>query len=364
VGCNYGGIALSRRLEKVKEIILRQGLDGVFISSPVNRRYLSGFTGTTGYLLITGEKRLFITDFRYIQQAKQQCPEFEVVELPKDILDKLNELMKELDIRDLGFEDSDITYMQYCRMKDKLEGINLHPLGDSVNHLRMVKNPEEIELLRTATRISEQAFEYIKSYIKPGVKEKDVALELEFYLRKRGVSGPSFDFIVASGWRSALPHGVASDKVIEKGEFVTLDFGGRYEGYCSDMTRTVVVGEYSPRQKEIYDIVLEAQREALQGIRAGMTGIEADRIAREIIEKAGYGEYFGHGLGHGVGLQIHEAPTLSVKGGTALEPGMVVSVEPGIYIPDFGGVRIEDLVVITEDGVENFNNSSRELTII
>jgi len=355
---------LNSRLEKVRRIIQQKELDGVFISDPVNRRYLSGFTGSTGYLLITRGKRLFITDFRYVQQAKQQCEGFEVVELPRDILEKINELVVELNIRDLGFEDGHVSFMQYTGMKEKLERTYLHPLGEAINHLRMVKNADEIRLIKTAVGITEKALEHIKPYIKPGVKEREIALEIEYFMRKKGASAAAFDFIVASGWRSALPHGVASDKTIQDGELITLDIGCKYEGYCSDMTRTFVVGTYSPKQREIYDIVLEAQTQVLSLMKPGMTGIEVDSIARDVIERAGYGEYFGHGLGHGVGLQIHESPSLSQKGKTVLEPGMVVTVEPGIYLPDFGGVRIEDLVVIKEDGIENLNNSSKELTTI
>lgn len=355
---------MNRRLERAKKIISQQGLDGIFVSSPVNRRYLSNFTGTAGYLLITEEENLFITDFRYVEQAKQQCPDYTVVMHPKEFWDKFSELISERSIKNLGFEDEHITYSQYKKLAEKIEGVNLVPLGQCLNNLRMVKDEEELELIKTAARIADQAFKHILTFIKPGVKEKDLALELEYFMKSRGISAPAFDFIVASGYRSALPHGVASEKEIEKGDFVTLDFGGVYQGYCSDMTRTVVVGEYSPKQKEIYQIVLHAQEKALEQIRIGMTGAEVDKISRDIIEEAGYGEYFGHGLGHGVGLLIHEAPALNYKGETVLEPGMVVTVEPGIYIPDFGGVRIEDLVVIRENGVENFTSSTKELIVV
>lgn len=355
---------MNSRLEKIRRIIQQKELDGVFISDPVNRRYLSGFTGSTGYLLITRTRRIFIADFRYVQQAKQQCEGFEVVELPRDILEKINELAIDLNIRDLGFEDGHISFMQYAAMKEKLEKTYLHPLGDAINHLRMTKNDDEIRLIKTAVNITEKAVDNIKSYIKPGIREREIALEIEYFMRKMGASAAAFDFIVASGWRSALPHGVASDKTVQEGEFITLDIGCKYEGYCSDMTRTFAVGNYTPKQREIYDIVLEAQTQALSLMKPGMTGVEVDGIARDVIEKAGYGEYFGHGLGHGVGLQIHEAPALSQKGKIVLEPGMMVTVEPGIYLPDFGGVRIEDLVVIKENGIENLNSSSKELTTI
>jgi Xaa-Pro aminopeptidase len=334
------------------------------ITDPVSRRYLSGFIGTTGYLLVTADKQYFIGDFRYTEQARKQCPDYEVLECPGDFWSSIDRLIKELDIASIGFEDAHLTYMKYMDMKDKLKGVKLEPLGRAVEGLRMVKDREELGLIWEATRITEQAFAHIKSIITPGMREKEIAYELEFFMRNKGISDRSFDFIIASGARSAMPHGTATDKPVEIGDFVTIDFGGIYEGYCSDMTRTVVVGKFSSRQKEIYDIVLKAQLAALDKIKPGMTGAQADRIARKVIEKAGYGDAFGHGLGHGVGLRIHEAPALNPRSDTVLEPGMVVSVEPGIYIPGFGGVRIEDLVVITEEGVENFNGSSKELTIV
>ncbi len=364
MGMDTGVSLLEKRLAKVKELLKRDGLDGILVSSSVNRRYFSMFTGTAGHLLITGDVNLFATDFRYTQQACQQCPAFKVVELPRDIWDGLYNILEEYGIKSLGFEDSYITYNKYCQMKEKFEGVELLPMGEKLNHIRMLKNTEEIELMRTAAKISEQAFEHVKPMIKPGVAERDISMELEFFMKRAGCSGPAFDFIVASGWRSALPHGVASNKKIEYGDFVTLDFGAKYNGYCSDMTRTVVVGEYSSKQKEIYYIVLKAQTETLNRMRAGMTGSRVDGIARDIIQKAGYGEYFGHGLGHGVGLQIHEAPTLSPKGDIVLKPGMAVTVEPGIYIQGFGGIRIEDLVIVTDSGVENLNRTDKVLTVL
>jgi Xaa-Pro aminopeptidase len=355
---------LDRRLARIRGLIREEGLDGVFISSPVNTRYFSRFTGTTGYLLITAGENLFVTDFRYTRQAKDQCPGFKVMELPGDMWDRLNSILGEYGIKKLGFEDSFVTYRQYHKMKEKFDNVELVPMGEKADRIRMVKDAEEIGFIRTAAEISEQALRHVKPMIRPGTAEKDISTELEVFMKRAGCSGPAFSFIVASGWRSAMPHGVASEKKIRDGDFVTIDFGGKYRGYCSDMTRTFVVGRLSPKQKEIYDIVLTAQTEALKGISPGMIGSQADSIARDIITKAGYGEYFGHGLGHGVGLQIHEAPTISAKGDIALEPGMAVTVEPGIYIPEFGGVRIEDLVIITDNGIENLNQAGKELTVL
>lgn len=355
---------MNKRLEKVKDYIAQKGLDGIFISSAVSKRYFSNFTGSSGSVLITTEENLFMTDFRYVEQAKQQCSGFEIIMYPRDYLDTLSEILTERSIKKLGFEDGNVTYSQCMKIKEKLTGVEFIPLGEDLNRMRIVKDREELEYIKEAASIADRGFEHILPFIKSGVKERDISLELEYYMRKQGASAPSFSFIVASGYRSALPHGVASDKEIESGELVTLDFGCIYKGYCSDMTRTVSVGQYTSRQKEIYDIVLEAQQKALEHARPGMTGVEIDRIARNVIENTGYGEYFGHGLGHGVGLLVHEAPTLSLKGDIVMEPGMVVTFEPGIYLPDFGGVRIEDLAVIKEEGIENFTHSPKELIVV
>jgi Xaa-Pro aminopeptidase len=353
-----------KRLARAKEFLRQQGLDGILVQSPANSMFLSRFTGTAGSLLITGEKDIILTDFRYTRQAKEQCPDFEVIEYKNGLLDRLSALLKENGILKLGFEDAYITYRQYRQMIDKLEGFELTPVGEGVNLLRMIKDRQEIELMRTAASISEKALEHVVPMIRPGVTEREISRALEVFMIEKGCSGPAFDFIVASGWRSAMPHGVASDKSIENGDFVTIDFGGKYMGYCSDMTRTFVVGKCSERQREIYDTVLNAQITALKTIRAGISCKEADGAARGIIEKTGYAGSFGHGLGHGVGLMIHEAPVLGPKSETVLEVGMAVTVEPGIYIDGFGGVRIEDLVIVQEDGVENLNSFPKELMVL
>ena len=234
-------------------------------------------------------------------------------------------------------------------------------LGSALDGLRVIKNEEELAWMERAEQIGDEAFSYILGELRPGISELEVAAKLEYFMRSNGAEKVSFDAIVASGLNSAMPHAVPTGKLLEKGDFVTLDFGCKYQGYCSDMTRTVVIGKADSRQKEIYQIVLDAQLAALEGLRPGMTGAEGDRLAREAIEKAGYGEYFGHGLGHSVGLEIHEKPALSMKDQTVLCPGMIETVEPGIYIPGFGGVRIEDMVVLTETGIRNLTSSPKEL---
>ena len=230
--------------------------------------------------------------------------------------------------------------------------------------MRLIKDNHELSILKEAADIADAAFKHILDYIKPGLMELDVANELEFFMRKSGATSSSFDIIVASGWRSALPHGVASNKVIEKGDFVTMDFGALHKGYVSDITRTIAVGEPSDKLKEIYDVVLESQLRAMDQIKPGLTGIQADAIARDYITEKGYGEYFGHSLGHGIGLEVHEGPGLSYRSETKLVPGMVVTVEPGIYLPSIGGVRIEDDTLITESGNETLTHSTKDLIIL
>ena len=235
------------------------------------------------------------------------------------------------------------------------------PLAGRVDRLRRIKTPEEIGYMRRAEEIGDEAFEALLPLLKPGMTELEAAAELEYQMKKRGAEGFSFDTIMASGIHSSMPHAIPSGKKLEAGDFITMDFGCTYQGYCSDMTRTVVMGKADEKQKEMYGIVLRAQRAALELIRAGLPGSRVDREAREIIEKAGYGDCFGHGLGHSVGLYIHEEPRLSPSDDTILEPGMIETVEPGIYVPGFGGVRIEDMVAVTEDGCENLTRSPKEL---
>ncbi|MFW5873225.1 MAG: M24 family metallopeptidase [Bacillota bacterium] len=352
------------RISKLKDLREEKELDAIMITSKENRFYFSGFTGTAGIILITDSNNYFITDFRYISQANKQTEGFEIIEISKNKNKNLLKFLNDHNLNRVGFEDGDLSYKQYQELKDIDPEKEYFPLSDEINEFRIIKDDQEIETIKNAISITEKAFEKIITYIKPGMKEREVAAELEYYLRKLGGEGPSFDFIVASGKRSALPHGVASDKLIEVGDFITLDFGTYYKGYCSDMTRTIVVGEPDQKQVDIYNIVLKAHLEVIDKIKAGMTGQEADQIARKIIEEAGYGDNFGHGLGHGLGIEIHEAPRLSKTSETVLKPGMIVTDEPGIYLPDWGGVRIEDDLVITEDGCKSLNKSNKELTII
>lgn len=352
------------RVNKLREHLEKDGLTSMFITNDVNRTYLTGFTGTSGYVIITPKRAILLTDFRYREQAPKQAPHFEVIEHGADVYASIQEILKECGEERIGFEQEHVTYEQYEQLKEKVELAQWVPVKNIVSQIRLKKDEEEVAVIREACALADQAYQHVLSYLKPGVREKDIALELEFFMRKHGAASSSFDTIVASGERSSLPHGVASDRVMQLGDLVTLDFGAYYKGYCSDLTRTVMLGEPEAKQREIYDIVLEAQLNVLQHIKPGMTGKEADQLAREIIQDYGYGDNFGHGTGHGIGMEIHEGPRLSPRGEEPLQPGMVVTVEPGIYLPNYGGVRIEDDILITETGIEILTHSEKNFTIL
>ncbi|WP_027963416.1 M24 family metallopeptidase [Halalkalibacillus halophilus] len=348
------------KINRLRNKIASEDLDGLLITSGQNRRYMTGFTGTAGVVLITGEDAKFITDFRYTVQAKEQVEGFELIEHRGPIQDEVAAQVEALGIKRLGFEKEHLTYQTFETYQKVLKA-EFIPAAGMVEELRLIKSDQEIAILKDAAKIADDTFEYIQTVIKPGVREIDVSNELEFFMRKQGAVSSSFDIIVASGYRSALPHGVASEKKIESGELVTLDFGALYKGYCSDMTRTFAVGEISDQLKEIYDTVLQAQLRGMEGTKAGITGKEADALTRDYIKEKGYGDYFGHSTGHGLGMDVHEGPALSFKSDKVLEPGMVVTVEPGIYVPNVGGCRIEDDTVITENGNQRLTHSTKEL---
>lgn len=351
------------KLMKLREQMQKRELDSLLVTNPYNLRFITGFTGTAGLALITPNDAWFITDFRYTEQAGEQVKEFKVVQAQKGLIDEVARIAQEAAVKRLAFEQDYMTFATYSQYQEKLSA-TLEPVSGLIEKLRMVKSPEELDVLKAAAKIADDAFEHICSYIKAGMTELEVSNELEFFMRSQGATSSSFDIIVASGLRSALPHGVASDKKIESGDLITLDFGALYNGYVSDITRTVAVGEPSDKLKEIYQVVLDSQVLALEKIKPGMTGIEADAIARDYIKSKGYGEAFGHSTGHGIGLEVHEGPGLSFRSETILEPGMAVTVEPGIYLPGIGGVRIEDDILITESGNERLTKSSKELRIL
>ncbi|MDL4841579.1 M24 family metallopeptidase [Aquibacillus rhizosphaerae] len=351
------------KLKQLRESIKEKNLDGLLITSPINRRYVTGFTGTAGVVLVTETDALLITDFRYIEQANDEVNEFKVVEHKQTVGVEISEQVKRLGIHQLGFEKDDVSFGVYEQYKSEIAA-ELIPTSGTVEKLRLIKTEDEINILKEAAKIADGAFDHILTFIKPGVREIDVSNELEFFMRKQGATSSSFDIIVASGYRSALPHGVASEKKIQAGELVTLDFGALYNGYCSDITRTVAVGEISEELNTIYHTVLEAQLKGMEGIKAGVTAKQADAFTRDYIKEKGYGEYFGHSTGHGLGLEVHEGPGLSFRSNQVLEEGMVVTVEPGIYVPGVGGCRIEDDTVVTKQGNEKLNFSPKDLIIL
>jgi len=348
------------KLNKLREKLQKHSLDAILITSPINRRYITGFTGTAGAAVVSQNDARFITDFRYIEQASKQIADFTVVEHKKSIHQEMNEQLKQMNVKRVGFEKDHVTFSAYEQYNDTLEA-ELVPVSGILEELRLIKSESELAILKQAAKIADDAFEHIQSYIKPGVKEIDISNELEFFMRRQGATSSSFDIIVASGYRAALPHGVASDKKIQSGELVTMDYGALLNGYCSDTTRTVAVGAINDELKTIYHRVLEAQKRGVDGIKPGMTGKEADALTRDYIEEKGFGDYFGHSTGHGLGMEVHEGPALSFRSDKKLKPGMVVTVEPGIYIPNVGGCRIEDDIVITESGNDRLTHADKEL---
>lgn len=353
-----------KRLDIIRTKIKELSLDAILITKRENYMYMSGFTGSSAFLIITSSDALLITDFRYEEQATEQANKYKVIKYDGNVIQELGRQLKALNIDKLGFEDASVTFEQYTEYKNNFETKELIPIGNILEILRACKEQYEIEIIKQAVEIADKAFLKVVNLIKPGMTELEVAAELEYAMKKFGASGASFETIAASGTRSSMPHGVASEKVIEAGDTLTLDYGALYKGYCSDITRTVFIGQPSEEMRKIYNIVLEAQKIAEETTFAGLTGKEIDAAARDYIYKNGYEGKFGHGLGHGVGLEIHEAPRLSPAGNMEMKNGMVVTVEPGIYIPGMGGVRIEDVVVINGNSPIILTKAIKELIVI
>lgn len=357
-------MSLEIRLQKLRQKIAESEIDAIFVSQPENRFYLSGFDGSAGFLLITPQDAILATDFRYLEQAKSQAVNYQIFRIGGDIGDWFPRLVSELDLSKVGFEDGHITFASYRRLADALNGVQtrlkLVPVDGLVESLRAVKETEEIDLMTRAIEISDAAFEYIEDGIQPGVSEQEVAWKIESFMRENGSQTMPFDIIVASGVNSALPHARPSQRKIGFGEPVVIDIGAKVGGYSSDLSRTICVGTPDATFNKIYDTVLGAQLAALAIIKEGMGGDEADGLARTVIEEAGYGDAFGHGLGHGVGLAPHELPRLGPGSSDLLTSGMVFTVEPGVYLPGWGGVRIED-VVIMEDGKAKVLSRARKM---
>ena len=352
-------------INKLSKIIKDQNT-AIIISSPENRRYFTGFPSSDGYLVITKNDAVFFTDSRYIEAAQNAAKTYKT-ELLTKVSKEILGYLQENNISRVLFERERLTVSEFENFKSILKPIKVSSskkLENKINALRAVKSKEEIKNIKKAQRIAEDAFHHILTFIKPGVTEKEIALELDFYMLSHGAEAISFETIAVAGKKTSMPHGVPDDNVVKNGDFVTLDFGAVVNGYHSDMTRTVAVGDVSPEQKKIYEIVLQAQLKSLETLKCGVSCKDADSAARDIISGAGYGEYFGHGTGHGVGVEIHENPSLSPRSENVLKINNIVTVEPGIYIPGKFGVRIEDMARITRNGCENLTKSPKELIIL
>jgi len=352
------------RVTRLADQLTERELDAILISAPENRRYLSGFTGSAGYLLITPQRQVLFTDSRYSEQAGNQSPHFEVVQM-KPGLDWLMDALTETGVRRVGFESDAMTVASYnraldaIREKEGLVGLSLIATCGITDELRVFKDREELAELQKAIDASDRAMETVCPTIQAGVTEREVAWRMEVAMREYGADSVSFGTIVASGPNGAMAHHRPDDTVIQSGEPIVIDMGARVNGYCSDLTRTVVVGEPDETFHKIYNIVLGAQLTAINTVRSGLTGEECDALSRDVIAEAGYGDSFGHSLGHGVGLAVHENPRVGPRAETILEPHMVFTIEPGIYLTGWGGVRIEDIVVLGEEGATPLSKAEK-----
>ena len=356
------------QLQKLRPLIIQQNLDALLVSKIENYRYLSGFTGSSGWLLISRNQAILATDFRYTEQAKKEAPQFDVVQIKGDLNDWLPRLTSEFGWRKLGFESSFVPFAVYQHVSKAIKTrkfkLELIPTTNLVENLRFIKGKDELELITKAVKLTDTVFSQIKSSIKPGVTEKEAAWEIERCLRETGSDGIAFDIIVASGPNSALPHAKPTEKVICANEPVLIDMGAKVNGYCSDFSRTLCFGKADKMLTEVYNIVLRSQLTAIEGIKTGMTANKVDKLARDVITQAGYGDAFGHGLGHGIGLEVHECPALGPSSHDLLTNGMVFTVEPGIYIPGWGGVRIEDVVSLQGGKARVLTRSDKAMEVI
>ena len=349
------------RPDRLVELIAERELDQLFVSDLTNVRYLSGFTGTNGACLVGREEYIFFTDFRYTERAEREVgEEWERPEAERELVPQITARMHGR----VGFEDAKLSVRQLARLEAAVgEDVDLVPAGDLVERLRAVKEPEEIERMAAASELANGVFQWTIERGLAGHTESDVARACEARIRELGAE-PSFPPIIAAGENGALPHAEPGDREIGPGELVVFDMGAELDGYCSDGTRTFATGDPGEEAREVYDVVLAAQLAALAAIRVGASGKEIDAVAREMIAEAGHGDQCGHGLGHGVGLEVHESPRLATTSDDELREGNVVTVEPGIYLPGRFGVRIEDLVVVTGDGYRNLSGTSKELTVV
>ena len=350
---------MEARIARLRALLTEKVVDAVLVTKEENVHYFSGFRGDSTALIVTPERLLLVTDSRYTEQAAAEAPSYEIVEQKDGLYRCVAELAADVGVVALGFEGGWPVYDNVVKVRDLLGEISFDT-ALNLDPLRQVKDADEIALIRCACRIADEGFAHILSYIQPGMTELEVAAELEHSMRMHGSERPAFQTIIASGARGSLPHGVASDKVIARGDLVTMDFGAVCGGYHSDITRTICVGHADARQRDVYNAVLAAQQRALAALRPGVTGIEVDRIARDVLAEYDLEQYFGHGLGHSLGLEIHEEPRLSKAGKNMMQPNMLITDEPGVYIPGWGGIRIEDTVLITADGAEPLTHAPKE----
>ena len=352
---------MTDRLQKLRTIMEEESVDGFLVSSVPNVTYLSGFSGDSALALVGRERQLLITDVRYIEQAESECPGWEVVRHKKGIWKTTARLASDVGIRRLGFETGHITHLSHSKLSSDMGGITLVAIDGKVEHLRQFKDDKEVKLIEAALRCQEDALREVVKWMKPGMTEKQIACELDYRMRRAGADEPAFETIAAVGKRASLPHARATERVVRQGDTLLIDWGARCFFYNSDLTRVFVFGTIPSEYEKIYGIVKQAQEHALAVIRPGVTFSEVDSAARGFIRDHGYGEEFGHSLGHGVGLEVHERPTVREGNEDRLQPGMVFTVEPGIYIPGWGGVRIEDMVLVVQDGVRVLSGFEKEL---
>ncbi len=352
---------MDNRLRKIKAGMKSKGISALLITRPENQFYLTGLNSTNCQLIITEDSDYLLTDFRYIESAGELSTFYHVILLDNNVT--LYSVIKDIGLAELAVEEHYMSHADAKKIGDEA-GCRLTSGDGIAEYARVIKEPRELEAIKKAQKVADLGFLHMLDYLRPGLKEREAALELELYLRKQGADALSFETILVSGVRTSLPHGEPSQKVLERGDFVTMDFGCKVDGYCSDMTRTVALGSVTDKQREIYNIVLEAQRAGCKALRDGLDAWAGDKACRDLIEDRGYGAYFGHGTGHGVGLEIHEAPTLNTKSQEILKENMVVTIEPGIYLPKEFGVRIEDLAIITPSGIINLVKAEKELIVI
>ncbi len=350
-----------QRIKNSFALLKKNKIDCLLVTETSHVRYLTGYSGSNGMVLLAPPKSYFFTDFRYKVQSQKEVKNSAIIVTDQALTSELPKIPKLSKKVRVGVEADFVTIKLQNTLKDLLPDVIFKPTENLIESLSITKDSNEIKKIKKAIKISEKAFEEVLELLKPGVKEKDIALELVYKMRSYGAESSAFDIIVASGQRSSMPHGVASDKKLRKGDFITIDFGCFYQGYASDITRTVILGKATEKQKKIYNVVLKAQTAACKAVKAGLACSRLDGVARDIIMEAGYGDYFGHGLGHGIGLIVHDGPRLNSRSTEHLEENMVITIEPGIYIPNWGGVRIEDDVVVTPTRGQILSKLPKEL---